>query len=318
MRGDRLTQKKRHHYVPEAYLRAFCDARGRVKVHPKHEGAEPYFTSPNGTGVRRYYYSQPTPEGGTDNNRLEDFFSTLEGRWPPLVKRMEGRENVNSDLSIIFEFAALQRVRVPASRDATEMKLARSVKRDLLALHAAGRLPPIPAQIGSLDDVDVAIDPNQSIHGMVTDIRGPVSQVFSRIGLCLVHNDTPRPFLTSDNPVIWFDPSVSDDEQRPYDVAPDGPILFLFPISPTMLLMGTDGHKSAFSVEGLLHVDAPNEEWVLRTNEAICRYGHEVIYASASTQEDVIKRYVDTSPVSDSGDGSHMIFGRLSKLPIWK
>ena len=313
-----MTQKKRHHYVPEAYLRAFCNASGLVKVHPKLEGAETYFVSPSGTGVRRYYYSQPTPEGGIDNNRLEDFFSTLEGLWPPLVKKMERRENVNNDLSIIFEFTALQRVRVPASRDATEMRLATSVKQVLLALHAAGRLPPIPAQLGSLDSVAVAIDPHQSIHGMVTDVLGPVSKVFARIGLCLVHNATLLPFLTSDNPVIWFDPSVPDNEQRPYEVAPDGPILFLFPVSPTMLLMGTDAHKPAFAIEGLLHADAPDDEWVLRINETICKYGYEVVYASTPGQEDIIKRYVGTSPVHDPTDGSRMIFGKLTKLPNWK
>lgn len=313
-----MTKKKRHHYVPEAYLRAFCGTDGMVKVYPKEKRAKPFSVSPKGTGVRRYYYSQPTPDGGVDNNRLEDFFSTIEDLWPPLVKRMQRRENVNDALLAIFQFAALQRVRVPASRDVTEAKLATSVKRDLLAMHTAGQLPPIPTELGSLDKVVVAIDPHQSIHGMVPDLLGPVLQVFDRIGLYLVHNATALPFLTSDNPVIWFDPSVPDEEQRPYDVASGKPVLFLFTVSPTVLLMGTDEHKPVFAVRGLLHSDAPNQEWVLRINEAVCRYGYEVVYASAPGQEDIIERYASTAPVRDPVDSSRMVFGRRPELPRWK
>lgn len=287
-------------------------------MYPKDEGIAPYTVAPRGTGLRRYYYSQPTPDVGVDNNRLEDLFSLIEGQWPPLVKRLRQRENVNDSLDTLFEFAALQRVRVPASRDATEAQLAASVKQKMLDLHAVGELPPMPPGLNDLlDKVVVSIDPHKSIHGMVHDLQSNVVQVFSHIGLVLVHNSTDRQFLTSDNPVIWFDPLVPDEEQRPYEVLPGGPIIFLFPVSPTMLLMGTDKDKAGFTTNGLMYSDAPDEAWVLRINEVVCRYGYEAVYASATGQEDIIDRYIGISPVKDPAEASRMIFGKRTKLPKW-
>jgi hypothetical protein len=73
--------KKRHHFVPKAYLRSFVDARGRVFVYRKDEPVKVLEVDPDATGFERYYYSQPTPEGSFDHNTLEDLFSNLERLW---------------------------------------------------------------------------------------------------------------------------------------------------------------------------------------------------------------------------------------------
>lgn len=312
-------EKKRHHFVPKAYLSAFCNAKGRVTVYRKDTPAKAHPVDPANTGLERYYYSQPTPDGGQDNNRLENLFSTIETDWPPVVERMHRREDVNDALMTIFEFMALQRVRVPASRDATEARLATSVKKLLLQLHAAGELPPMPPALGGLlNEVGVSIDPHKSIHGMVGDLQQSVLKVFDRVGLCLVHNATGLPFLTSDNPVIWFDPSVPDEEQRPYEVSKDGPVRLLFPVSPTLLLMGSDEHKPTFARHGLLHTDAPDRDWVLRVNKTVCRYGYEAVYASEPGQEDIVLQHSAESPVHDPESPGRMTFGPRTKLPKWE
>jgi hypothetical protein len=312
-------EKKRHHFVPKAYLGAFCDAKGRVRVYRKDNPTKALHVDRDNTGFERYYYSQPTPDGGQDNNRLEDMFSKLEAEWPPIVERMHRREDVNDALMTVFEFMALQRVRVPASRDATEARLASSVKELFLQLHAAGELPPMPPVLeGRLDEVVVSIDPHKSIHGMVEDLQQSVLTVFDRVGICLVHNTTGLPFLTSDNPVIWFDPSVPNEEQRPYEVSEDGPVMLLFPVSPTLLLMGSDENKPMFARHGLLHTDAPHQDWVLSINETVCRYGYEAVYASEPGQEDIVLRYSAASPVHDPETGGRMTFGPRAKLPKWE
>lgn len=311
-------EKKRHHFVPKAYLSAFCNTKGRVNVYRKDTPSKVHPVAPANTGLERYYYSQPTPDGSQDNNRLENLFSTLETEWPPIVERMHRREDVNEALMTIFEFMALQRVRVPASRDATEARLATSVKKLLLQLHAAGELPPMPPALeGRLHEIVVSIDPHMSIHGMVDDLQQSVLKVFERVGLCLVHNATGRPFLTSDNPVIWFDPSVPDEEQRPYEVSGDGPVMLIFPVSPKLLLMGSDDHKPLFAQHGLLHIDAPDEAWVLRVNETVCQYGYEAVYASEPGQEDIVMRHAAVSPVHDPVDAGRMKFGPRMALPKW-
>ncbi|MFV0926498.1 DUF4238 domain-containing protein [Pseudomonas palmensis] len=89
-----MNQKKRHHFIPKAYMNSFCDEAGRVFVYRKDGDGKPLRVVPNATQFQGYYYSQPTPDGGTDNNKLEDLFCEYEGAWPPLVKRLEGWSEV--------------------------------------------------------------------------------------------------------------------------------------------------------------------------------------------------------------------------------
>lgn len=315
-----MNQKKRHHYVPKAYLKAFCDASGNVHVYLKDNAKRPFCTDLDNIGVERYYYSQPMPDGGVDNNRLEEIFSTVEDKWPVVIDRLNRRENVNDALELIFEFMALQRVRVPASRDVTEMQLAASVKQTLLTMRAAGELPPPPVGLEDLlDRIVVSIDPHMSIHGMVGNVFGSVARVFERIGLLVVRNTTNRPFLTSDNPVIWFDPSVPDDAQRPYNVSDDGPAMLLFPMSPTLLLMGSTEARDDFARYGLLESVTPTDAWVVRVNETVCRYGYKAVYAQCAGQEDIIVRHAMHSPVHDSSEShARMTFGPRAEKPKWK
>lgn len=314
-----MTIKKRHHYVPKAYLKAFTDDKHRVLVYRKDEPDKALYVDPDGTGFERYYYSQPTPDGGVDHNRLEDLFSKTEGLWPAVVERLCRGEDVNDSLLLIFEFMILQRVRVPASRDATEARLAAQVHRLMLDMVESGQLPPPPQQLqGLLDQVVVSIDPHRSIHGMVDDVFA-ARQVFESIGLCALDNRTNTPFLTSDNPVIWFDPSVPVSELQPYAVSSDGPVMLLFPVSPTTVLVGTTEQKAGFSEHGLTYGEVPDEDWVFRVNLEVCRFAYKAVYASQPGGEELVQAFADVSPVwQQDGRGGGLIFGNRQTKPKWE
>jgi hypothetical protein len=314
-----MTTKKRHHYVPKAYLKAFTDAKGRVLVYRKDEPNKVLHVQPDGTGFERYYYSQPTPDGDIDHNRLEDLFSKTEGLWPAVVDRLGRGEDVNASLLLIFEFMVLQRVRVPASRDATEAKLAALVYQKMLHMVANGSLPPPPPELaGRLDEVVVSIDPHKSIHGMVDHILASHS-VFDSIGLCAIQNRTDTPFLTSDNPVIWFDPSIPFDELRPYAVEAGGPIMLLFPISPTTILLGTTEQKESFSKHGLMYGETTDEDWVFRANVEVCRFAYKAVYASKPGQEGMVEAFSGESPVwQGDGKSGRLVFGKRQPKPKWE
>lgn len=312
--------KKRHHFVPKAYLRSFVDDRGRVLVYLKDQPTKVLEVNPDATGFERYYYSQPTPEGGVDHNTLEDLFSNLEGQWPPLVQAMHGSEDVNDSLEAIFQFMILQRVRVPASRDATEARLAAGFHQNILDMLNRGQLPPPPPELeGRLDDVVVSIDPHISIHGMVHDITASAS-IFDSIGLAALHNRTDIPFLTSDNPVIWFDPSVPLLEQQPYCLRSGGPLQLLFPVSPVLALIGSPQLKSQFAANGLLYGDVSEDmDWVKLFNLHVCRYAHKAVYASKHGQEELIKAWTGESPVwQREGRGGRLVFGKRTAKPKWQ
>lgn len=323
-----MQQTKRHHFVPKAYLKAFCDLKGRLLVYRKDGPPEPLHVIPDATQFRRYYYSQPTPEGGQDNNTLEELFSTIESDWPETVAKLHRREDVNDRLENIFVFMTLQRVRVPAARDAAEAVLAQTVKDTMRVMLTTRRLPPPPPGLEDLpNQVQVSIDPHRSIHAMVAMMQG-MGTLYSMLGFVAVHNATTRPFLTSDNPVLWVDPSLPFNKQRPYTINPDGgAVLFVFPVSPKLVLIGSTEYKNTFGQHGLLHSDVPNEAWVSLINEQICRFAYEAVIAHESGQEEVIAKYVDVSPVHEAvalpvGKGvatiHRQVFGPRVSKPKWQ
>ncbi len=323
-----MQQTKRHHFVPKAYLKAFCDQRGRLLVYRKDGPQDPLSMAPDATQFRRYYYSQPTPEGGQDNNTLEELFSTIENNWPETVAKLHRRENANDRLENIFQFIALQRARVPASRDATEAMLAQTVKATLKVMLANGRLPTPPPGLEDLpNQVQVSIDPHKSIHAMVAIMQG-MARLFSMLGLVAFHNSTTRPFLTSDNPALWFDPSLPFDAQRPYTINPDGgPVFLVFPVSPKLALVGSTEYKEAFGKHGLLHSEVPDEAWVDLINAQVCRFAYEAVLAQSAGQEKVIAKFAHISPVHeavalqvDRGMATihRQVFGSRVPKPKWE
>jgi hypothetical protein len=289
--------KKRHHYIPKAYLKSFCDSTGKVLVYRKDDPYKAIPLSPDNTGFHKYYYSQPKPDRGKDHNVLEDCFSKIEEKWPGIVDQLHRRENVNDSLMDIFGFMALQRARVPASRDVSEMMLAEAVKAEARVLDAAGKLPPKPAGFENiLDHVEVSIDPHQSIHAMIAVIGG-IGQVFDRVGLYATHNRTSVPFLTSDNPVIWFDPSVKDADLQPYVLLSDGPVILLFPVSPSLIIYGDSSRRDQFAFEGIGIADMSEVGLVEIINRQVCRFAYQTVFAQKAGQERLVQEHAALSPV---------------------
>lgn len=324
-----MQQRKCHHFVPKAYLNAFCDEKGRLFVYRKDDPLVPLHVRPDKTQFRRYYYSQPILGGGQDNNTLEEFFSNIESNWPETVAKLHRRENVNDRLDNIFEFMVLQRVRVPAARNLSEAMLAQSVKDTMQLMVANGGLPLLPKGFEDLpNQVQVSIDPHRSIHAMVEMIQG-MAPLISMLGFSAVHNATERSFLTSDNPVLWFDPSLSFDKQQPYTINLDsGPVFLFFPLSPKLALVGSTDteYKTKFDRYGLLHSDVPDENWVNLMNEQVCRFAYEAVIAESTGQEEVIVRYAEVSPVFEAVTLSackdmvaiyQQVFGPRVNKPKW-
>jgi len=292
-----IMKKKKHHYIPVAYLKAFCDVDGMVSIYRKDDPYKVIRQSPEEFGFHKHYYAQPLPDGGRDHNTLDDFFSGYESKWPAIVERLRRREDVNECLQDILHFIALQRARVPAARDAFERMLADTVKVVARRMNAAGELPPMPRGFEDiLDHIDVSIDPHQSIHAMAHAIRG-VGQVMEEIGIGALHNTTDIPFLTSDNPVIWFDPSVSEAQMRPYAICKGGPILLLFPVAPDLMIYGHSSMRDRFSKDGFGAGDLSEPSKVEMMNRQICRFAYDAVFAQGTGLEDLIKQHADVSPV---------------------
>ncbi len=318
--------KKRHHYVPKAYLKFFCDDTGRVLLYRKDEPSIGIPLSPDNTGFHKYYYSQPLSDGEKDHNALEDFFSKVEEKWPGIVDRLHRREDVNDSLEAIFQFMALQRVRVPATRDGIERMESERALAVLRRLDAGGKLPPKPEGFEDiLDRVEVPINPHVSIHAMPHIVQG-IGKVFSRIGIVALHNKTAIPFLSSDNPVVWFDPSVQESNLQPYVLKPEGPVVLLFPVSPSLVVYGHTSILEQFVSEGLGIADLSDVGVVEMINRQVCRFWYQAIFAQKGGQERLIQDHAALSPTirfnripTEKGEiiPFDMVFGKRERKPKW-
>lgn len=160
---------------------------------------------------------------------------------------------------------------------------------------------------------------------MISVVQG-IGQVFDRIGLGVLHNKTEIPFLTSDNPVIWFDPSVKDSDLKPYVLRPDGPIVLLFPVSPSLVIYGDSPMRDQFVSEGLGVADLSDTGLVEAINRQVCRFGYQAIFSQKAGQERLIQEHAVLSPtisfdriVTEKGEiiPFQMVFGKRERKPKW-
>jgi len=156
-------------------------------------------------------------------------------------------------------------------------------------------------------------------------IRG-IGQMFDQIGISALHNMTNIPFLTSDNPVIWFDPSVTEAEMRPYGLQNGGPIFLLFPVAPNLMIYGHSSLRERFASDGLEHGELSERKSVSVMNRHICRFAYKAVFAQRAGQEALIHEDADVSPVLraktipvEKGEivFHQSVFGKRVSKPKW-
>ena len=94
---------KRHHFVPEVYLRAWCDMHGRVAVR-RRDQATTFVTDPVNVGVEARLYG-----AGIEALWREKNFSLVEEEWPRVRADLLRRGHVHGrDRDLACMFMALQ------------------------------------------------------------------------------------------------------------------------------------------------------------------------------------------------------------------
>jgi hypothetical protein len=298
--GRSAPNKKRHHYVPVSYLARFRDDDGYLYAYRKDDPEKCLRSRPEAIGFQKYYYSQPLPDGGYDHNVFEDGLARLEGDWAELAARLSAAERVGrEEVAYLLGFVGLQRVRVPAARDLAERALAHEVTKELRALDAAGALDPKPAGLENiLDLVQVTIDPHKSLEAMAPLLQrlGPVLDC---VGYQIIHNHTGLSFITSDNPVSYFDPSVRETDMQPYRVnVPKQPMELSFPIDPWTMLRGHSDDRQRFVRKGLKHVEVKDLSVVRRMNRMTARFAYELIISRDTQHAALVRAFANQSPCS--------------------
>lgn len=259
---------------------------------------------------------------------MEDLFGQIENGWPFLRSKMTGWQKLSPrECEDVWLFVGAQRVRVPAARDMLESFLAHKSKVDVMKLVESGQVEPPPKELeGRLNELLVSIDPRKSIEGMPHLLSG-IATVFSTIGLRIFHNETGIPYITSDNPVCIFDPTLRSRELKPYVLLPGGPVEFLFPVDSFTLLGGKTDRGADFAARGPRHIRLRDRSAVHRANRLIARFSYELLVGCNQEHLGLLKTYSETSPVLQNVSGWSaetvggvpvMGFGPRPKKPKWK
>lgn len=103
-------------------------------------------------------------------------------------------------------------------RELIETTLAAQVRMTADRLDRTGKLPPMPPELKDVwSRMQVTIDPQKS-REFIPQFLQSANMLEPALGFEVLHNRTARPFITSDNPVSWFDPRVPEARRRPYYV----------------------------------------------------------------------------------------------------
>lgn len=285
---------KKHHYVPVTYLRRFTDGAGQLVVYRKDEPGRPYRQRPESTGFETHYYSQTGDDGVRDDGSLEALFGEIESTWPSIVDALSERQRMFASAPSIIPFLALMRVRGPAFRDAAELHLGNLVHLQAQVLNDAGKLGTLPeGHEDLLEKMQVAIDPHQSLIAIAGSLN-TIGSLFASLSYDVLHNETAVPFLTSDNPVMYYDPKTPDQRLLPYTIRPPhGHVELLLPVSPSMVLRGrSHPHRKEIAHKNVRELRA-----ITRINRLTSRFAYRTVFASQPGLESLIEENAGISPV---------------------
>jgi hypothetical protein len=295
--------KDRHHFVPQLYLRPFADPASRQgELWRYGPGFAPQLKAPKSIAWESKFYdvSGELPE---EDNDVEDWFAEIETiAAPHLEKLRQGSLDLDpQERAELGTFISLLSTRTRAHREFVNTLVSKMhVLAVMKTLETEGGLEDLIEEVAAHDGerLDPAVV-RQALQAVVdgsvrieqTSKAWTIKEIFenakaldalvSEMDWNLLKAPADTPFLTSDNPVIVFDPNRGSN---PKGYKPSKNTQLHFPISPSYLLVGD------FSGRNGLVVDVP-AEMVAKFNENQILSANKEVYASVRSE--ALQRAVD-------------------------
>lgn len=222
-----MSNPKRHHFVPKAYLDGFIDQNtGFLNVYSKRTDRWRK-QKPDQVMVRNKYYRQDWAPEGVDKNILE---KRLGAELEPeglatLNKLIEMPESLDShDMAVIITYLQFQRLRVPRQADMAKA-LAKIAITNEMSKTSEGRL--------ALEHAEIIVKDTFRFE-FLQMMANEFSPFFARMNWEIIEADVGLSFITSDSPVTFFNVDFLPPSEP--GVALYGTIV-LFPINKRFLLI---------------------------------------------------------------------------------
>ena len=279
-----MSHKRRAHFVPRTYLRAWADSDDLLAYRRRGDNARP--ASVKNVAVRAGLYGL-----GELGDACEKMYQGVEGEWPDLRRDLIAQGDLQGDQRRLFAlFAALQLVR-------TEKHAERANFTSNVAATTAERPVPKDAVRDYLRDLDGGAEPDESeveaawslvcgelamfgapstaalAHSVAVDVA--VTQIAPRLETMTwtVHKFRGPVLISSDSPVhSWRRPAQGQGPQ-PWGVGIESADEVRFPLSPDALLVMNRGPRNGSTPQW-------NTRRLRDINAEIARRCHHFIFGS--------------------------------------
>ena len=251
-----------HHFVPQFYLRHWCDGKGRLWVCPL-TGHEPFLGTPKSIAAEKGLYdSAGTPFEKFDyEGSLAKLESLFAGRWPEVFDDIGNPETKKH----ISRFLALMHTRHPAQKETVrrinsllrEMAARARGRKEIEITQSDGERTRI--QVSDIDQyaADTEANTRAAFLSAMRASVGEIAQVLNARKWGIIVSDVPG-FLTSDRPLVVNRGHCRD---QVFGLGSPGTTV-TFPISPTRLLLIGDGFKKDGSHYQIESVTGPNTDTI--------------------------------------------------------
>jgi hypothetical protein len=207
--------KKKHHYLPESYLKGFTDSSsGILWVYLKCY-SEVRQSSPGNEGYQKYYYAFFDTGGKRHTNTIEDFFSKIEGNYIRVLNKIHDRKNLSSQDRInLAKFVAFIQTRVPwfrseidkmAAEHITNVGLEEAKRNFASSLETMGKIIGFEPKVQD-NDYQKLMSPRGSIFSLAQTFDAANNFYKQLLGLKwrFLFSSTSIKYVTSDNPIYYY------------------------------------------------------------------------------------------------------------------
>lgn len=296
-----MSEPKRHHYVPQCYLKNFADEKGMIWVFDR-KTKEYRKQSIADTAVQNHYYRIKTKDGEYSTD-VEKFFSTLEAEASVIIGKLVRVEKVSQrDKEVLALFISFQRARVPDfeklmnEADEKMMKRINEMKfHSIEATEAILKDFAEKADVGKKHDVtpeemfefikegrySVNFPREHSIKTML-NMGYELSGYFLQMDWLFLYAPNGSSFITSDSPYTLVPPA--DNNPNSFWGAGVGILTpgskKIFPVAPNVILIMGDhgdmvvsGKAPRNNMRGINLISArASDRFIFAKDEALLRF----------------------------------------------
>ncbi len=221
-----MSSPKRHHYLPQFYLKGFC--RNEYLWVYDRKTNQVRRQTPINTAVQTHYYSVEN-EDGEKNTEIESFLSQIEGLTKPIIQKVSNKEEISlEDKEILSSFLGFLMNRVPDFEKSVNKMKEQVVKKvsdmvfsdekhakSIMNRYEKGTGNKIEISAKELVDFHkrgeytIEIHRNESLRLML-DLSFKIANFFRQMDWIFFHAPQKTSYVTTDNPLFIVPPDDLD------------------------------------------------------------------------------------------------------------